>query len=142
MKEVTLRERVWKKAKLARIKLRIKMASHYHNKQAVRWLVTAKCSMSLCLFHAALINTLRERTLLSPCNVYLRCVKHGPSVSSLFLEVDFFQTPPVEILSSRRSQTFLFTKIFHSLYHLFWKIWFDKRAAKKCVHTLLQFLFS
>lgn len=89
------------------------MASHYHNKQAVRWLVTAKCSMSLCLFHAALINTLRERTLLSPCNVYLRCVKHGPSVSSLFLEVDFFQTPPVEILSSRRSQTFLFIKIFH-----------------------------
>lgn len=40
--------------------------------------------------------THRERELysLSVYNVYLRYVKHGPSVSSLFLEVDFFQTPP------------------------------------------------
>lgn len=88
------------------------MASHYHNKQAVRWLVTAKCSMSLCLFHAALINTLRERTLLSPCNVYLRCVKHGPSVSSLFLEVDFFQTPQLKFFQAEDLKHFFLPKFF------------------------------
>ena len=73
--------------------------------------------------------THRERELysLSVYNVYLRYVKHGPSVSSLFLEVDFFQTPPVEILSTRRSQniSFHYYQNFPSLYHLFWKISFD-----------------
>ena len=54
------------KAERRRVKSRIKMASHYHNKQAVRWLVTANCSMSLCLFHTALINTpRRENSTLS-----------------------------------------------------------------------------
>lgn len=91
------------------------MASHYHNKQAVRWLVTAKCSMSLRLFHAALINTLRERTLLSPCNVYLRYVKHGPSVSSLFLEVDFFQTSQLKSFQAEYLKHFFLPKFFTSV---------------------------
>lgn len=87
------------------------MASHYHNKQAVRWLVTAKCSMSLCLFHAALINTLRERTLLSPCNVYLRCVKHGPSVSSLFLEISS-RPPQLKSFQAEDLKHFFLPKFF------------------------------
>lgn len=116
------------------------MASHYHNKQAVRWLVTAKCSMSLRLFHAALINTLRERTLLSPCNVYLRYVKHGPSVSSLFLEVDFFQTSQLKSFQAEYLlQNISFYQNFSPLYHLFWKICFDKRAN---AYILPQLLFS
>lgn len=50
------------------------MASHYHNKQAVRWLVTAKCSMSLSVYFMQLSLTHCERELYSLRVMYIYAV--------------------------------------------------------------------